>query len=265
MTSTRPPAWNGPDGMHWAANHLRYEAMLGPLTPHLLAAAAPAAGEHVLDVGCGCGATTRLAAVTAADVLGVDLSAPMLEVARRQTADAGLTNVRYAEADAQTTRFEPVDVVMSQFGVMFFDDPAAAFANLRQAGRRLAFLCWQGLEENEGRRLVRDAISPYVDMPPPQKGGALSFADPDYVRELLTGAGFRDVELRDVREPIIAGRDADDATEFQLRAPAFAGWFAEAGPDAAARATEALRAAYAERETPDGVVFGSAAWLVTAR
>lgn len=264
MTSIRPPAWNGPDGMHWAANDLRYEAMLGPLTPHLLEAAAPAAGEHVLDVGCGCGNTTRLAARTAADVLGVDLSAPMLEVARRRTAAAGLTNVRFAEADAQTTPFEPVDIVLSQFGVMFFEDPDAAFANLRRAGRRLAFLCWQGLEENEGRRLVRDALSPYVDMPAPRKNGALSLADPDHVRELLTGAGFRDVEVRDVREPLVAGRDADDATEFQLRAPTFAGLFAEAGPDGAARATEVLRAAYAERETPDGVLLGSAAWLVTA-
>jgi SAM-dependent methyltransferase len=266
MTTTRPTNWDGDDGAFWADHDLRYDAMLAPLTPHLLDAASPSAGESVVDVGCGCGNTTRLAAAKAGDVLGVDLSAAMLAKARRRAEEAGLTNVRFRQADAQRTPFEPADLVMSQLGVMFFDDPAAAFANLRRAGRRLAFLSWQGLEQNENRSVVREAFGPYVDLPAPRTtGGALSLADPDRVRELLTTAGFRDVELQDVREPLVHGRDADDAVAFGIAQPTTAEWLAGAEPDAAARAIEALRAAYAARETPDGVLLGAAAWLVTAR
>ena len=257
--------WAGGDGAHWATHDLRYDAVLGRLTPHLLAAAAPRDGERVLDVGCGCGNTTRLASRRAAEVLGVDLSEAMLARARQRTEEAGLTNIRYVLADAQRTPFEPTDLVMSQLGVMFFDDPPAAFANLRRAGRRLAFLCWQRLELNENRHVLRTALSPHVDVPPPRtSGGALSLADPTHVRELLGGAGFRDIELTDVREPLLLGRDADDAVEFELGDPTVGEWLAAAGPDSARRATEALREAYSARQTPEGVLLGSAAWLVTA-
>jgi ubiquinone/menaquinone biosynthesis C-methylase UbiE len=261
----RPNDWRGGDGAYWAANDLRYDAILAPLTPHLLDAAGPRPGERVLDVGCGCGNTTRLAGRRAADVLGVDLSEDMLARARQRTDAAGLTNVRFARADAQRTAFEPVDVVLSQFGVMFFDDPAAAFANLRRAGRRIAFLCWQAFESNENRALMRETLDPYVDLPAPSRAGALSLAEPARVRDLLETAGFHDVELADVREPLPFGRDAADATEFALAEPAVAEWLAAAGPDAARRAADALRAAYAARETPEGVLLGTAAWLVTAR
>jgi SAM-dependent methyltransferase len=265
MTTTRPTNWGGQDGAYWAAHDLRYDALLGRLTPHLLTAADLTPADRVLDVGCGCGKTTRLAARLAADVLGVDLSEPMLATARRRAEEAHLTNVRFLRADAQTTAFEPVDVVMSQLGVMFFEDPAAAWANLRRAGRRLAFLCWQGLEHNENRTVLREALSPHIEVPAPRTTGALSLAEPAGIRELLGTAGFTDIELTDIREPLLLGQDADDAVEFETSEPTISEWLADAGPDAARRATDALREAYAARETPDGVLVGSAAWLVTAR
>jgi SAM-dependent methyltransferase len=261
----RPSDWGGPDGRWWAANDLRYDTLLGRLTPHLLAAAEFAAADRVLDVGCGCGNTSRLAARRVANVLGVDLSEPMLATARRRAEEAGSDNVRFVLADAQRTAFEPVDVVMSQFGVMFFDDPAAAFANLRRTGRRLAFLCWQRLEENENRMVQRGALGAHLSLPPPCKTGALSLAEPARVRELLAAAGFTDVSLTGVREPLVAGRDAEDAVEFALGQPTTSEWLAAADPDAARRARDALHTAYAARETPEGVLLGSAAWLVTAR
>jgi hypothetical protein len=190
----------------------------------------------------------------------------MLARARQRTEEAGLSNVRYARADAQRVPFEPVDLVMSQFGVMFFDDPVAAFTNLRRAGGRLAFLCWQVLERNENRYLLREVLSRHVAIPPPRTtAGALSLAEPARVREVLGAAGYHDIELADVREPLLQGRDADDAVEFELADPAVRGWLDESGPVAARKATEALREAYAARETPDGVLLGSSAWLVTAR
>ncbi|MGH3760340.1 class I SAM-dependent methyltransferase [Actinophytocola sp.] len=266
MTTTRPNDWSGRDGAYWAEHDVRYDTVLGPLTPHLLAAADLRPTDRVLDVGCGCGNTTRLAGRRAADVLGVDLSEAMLARARQRTAEAGLTNVRFERADAQRTAFEPVDLVMSQLGIMFFDDPAAAFANLRRAGRRLAFLCWQRLELNENRYVLREALGPHVDLPAPRTTvSALSLADPTRIDELLTGAGFRDIEIQDVREPLLLGRDADDAVEFELADPTVHTWLTEAGPAAARKATDALREAYAARQTPEGVLLGSAAWLVTAR
>jgi SAM-dependent methyltransferase len=263
--TTRPNNWGGGDGAYWAANDLRYDTMLAPLTTHLFEAAAPRPGERVLDVGCGCGDTTRLAGQRGADALGVDLSEAMLTRARQRTAAAGLTNVRFAPADAQRTAFEPVDLVLSRLGVMFFHDPAEAFANLRRTGRRLAFLCWQAFESNENRVVLREALEPHVDVWAARTAaGGLSLAEPALVRDLLETAGFRDVDLVDVREPLLVGRDADDAAEFALGNPTIAESLAAAGQDATRRVTDALRAAYAARETPDGVLMGSAAWLVTA-
>ena len=266
MTTAKPTDWGGEPGAFWAANDLRYDAMLAPLTPHLLDAAALTGTDRVLDVGCGCGNTSRLAARRAADVVGLDLSEPMLARARQRAADAGLTNVRFVRGDAQTAALEPADVVLSQLGVMFFEDPVAAFTNLRATGGRLAFLCWQGLEQNENRAVIREALSPHVDLPAPRTTrGALSMTDPDRIRSLLAEAGYTGVELRDVREQLRHGRDADDVVAFAVREPATAELLAGAPPEAARRATEALRAAYAEHETPDGVLLGAAAWLVTAR
>jgi SAM-dependent methyltransferase len=266
VTTAKPTDWGGEPGAFWAANDLRYDAMLAPLTPHLLDAAAIGPAERVLDVGCGCGNTTRLAARQAADVTGVDLSEPMLARARQRAEEAGLANVRFVRGDAQTTVFEPVDVVLSQLGVMFFDDAAAAFANLHRTGGRLAFLCWQGVEANENRTILREALAPYLDLPAPRTTrGALSLAEPDTVRSLLGDAGFTGIELHDVREPLRHGSDADDVVEFAIREPATADLLAAASPDTARAATEALRAAYAAHETPDGVLLGCAAWLVTAR
>jgi SAM-dependent methyltransferase len=264
--TTRPIDWNGRDGAHWAANDLRYDAVLSPLTPHLMAAADLSGTDRVLDVGCGCGSTTRLAARQAADVLGVDLSEAMLATARRRATEAGLDNVRFERADAERTAFEPVDLVMSRLGVMFFDDPVAAFANLRRTGRRLAFLSWQRAELNEGRTLLREALLPHVAIPEPRTtGGALSLAEPAQIREILETAGYTGIELTDLREPLPFGRDAEQAVENQVDDPTVGEWLAAAEPDAARRARDALREAYAARQTPDGILLGSAAWLVTAR
>ena len=263
----KPVMWGGRGGSYWAEHHERYDAMLAPMTPHLMAAAELKPADHVLDVGCGCGRTSLLAAETAASVLGVDIDAAM--IAKAQEVAAGTPNVRFELTDAQTTPFEPVDVVLSQFGVMFFDDPMAAFGNLRRAlrpGGRLVFVCWQGLAENENRMVVRDALHPHLPQPAPNPNqGALSLGDPDRVRDLLTTNGFTDVELTGVREQLPVGTSTEDAVSFLVNTPDMADQLAAAGPSVAAAATESLRAAYGAHETPDGVLLGGAAWVVTAR
>src|SRR5262249_31427945 len=144
-------------------------------------------------------------------VLGVDVSAPMLARARERAERAGLPNVRFEQADAQVHGFDAgaFDVVISELGVMFFDDPAAAFGNLRRAlrpGGRLAFLCWQAQERNPYRMVPRRVIAAHVpipDGPPPGSPGAFSLAEPEVVRELLGGAGFARVALEPVTESLL--------------------------------------------------------------
>ena len=260
-------------GQFWADNDLRYDEMLAPLTRRLLPAADVRPGDRVLDVGCGCGNTTRLACRAAPEgwALGVDLSPPMIAKAALRAEEAGLGNVRHQLGDAGLEPFEQVDLVLSQLGVMFFDDPVAAFANLRRAlapGGRLVFVCWQGQELNEARLVKRAALAEHIAMPEPRTDGGpgpMSLAEPDRVREVLTAAGFGDVELTDVREPLPAGSTAASAAAFAIADPTVRGLLDEAGPDTAALAEESLRAAYAPYETPEGVLLASAAWLVTAR
>src|SRR5215211_4250320 len=142
--------WNGDESAHWLVHGERYERMLAPFTGRLLTAAAIRRVDRVIDIGCGTGSTTRAAGRIAIDgeALGADLSAAMLRQAARRAQEDGLTNVRFEHVDAQVHRFAPGagDVALSRFGLMFFADPAAAFANIARGlrpGGWLVFVCWQ--------------------------------------------------------------------------------------------------------------------------
>jgi SAM-dependent methyltransferase len=230
-----------------------------------MARLAPLAGRRVLDVGCGCGATSlALAAAVgpSGGVLGVDISAPMLARARERAAVAGVAHARFEAADAQTHAFPPAsfDTLFSRFGVMFFVDPAAAFANLARAlvpGARLAFVCWQALPKNPWMAVPLMAAAQHVALPPP----------PPRVTRVLAGAGFADVAF-EAFEPTIAvaaGADLDATVEFLLQMGPAAQAIREAGEGAAEKARGALREALGPYDGPDGVRMASAAWIVTAR
>jgi SAM-dependent methyltransferase len=267
-------AWNGVEGLTWAAHHDRYDAAVQQYHLHLLAGAAIEAGDGVLDIGCGCGKTTRDAARAASSgsALGVDLSGPMLERARQLAADEGLANVEFAQADAQVFPFEPAgfDVVTSRFGVMFFADRPAAFANIAAAARpgaRLSFVCWLPLGENEWLQAIRGTLAMGRDLPEPVIGtpGPFGLADPDATRELLHDAGFVDVDCTELREPLVVGTDAEDAFEFVSKMAPVVGLLNDLDDPTRAAALEQLRASLVEHTDGGRVVYGSAAWLVTAR
>jgi len=160
-------AWDGPDGTYWAAHQARFDDAIQPHHAQLIAAAAIAPGEAVLDIGCGNGLTSRDAARAAGpggEVLGVDLSGPMLARAEQSAKDEGLGTIRFEQADAQVHPFEAgaFDVAISRFGVMFFADPVAAFTNIASAlrpGGRLAMLVWQALAANEWMTALRNALA----------------------------------------------------------------------------------------------------------
>jgi SAM-dependent methyltransferase len=267
--------WNAAEAVHWVDFQDRYDALLAPLDRHLLGAAEISGRDHVLDVGCGCGATSRAAARIAAagDVLGIDLSAAMLERARAVAEAEALTNVRFLRGDAQVYEFgqSTFDVAISRFGVMFFADPVAAFANVARAvrdGGRLVFLCWQELLRNEWILVPGGAAAAYVPLPEPaspDEPGPFSLAEADRVRDILSAAGCRDVNIEGVTEPLRLGADADDTVAF-LRGTGFARRLFEDVDDATiGLAVDAVREALTAYETEDGVVLRSAAWLVSAR
>ena len=245
--------WDGEPGAYWARRADRFEE--GVADYDFVAATGITPGDRVLDVGCGSGNTTRSAARLGAEVLGVDLSSPMIELARSRS--AGIPNVRFEHADAQVHPFTGFDVVISRNGVMFFGVPREAFRNLARAlrpGGRLALMTWQPVSRNEWIRTIRAALELSDAAGPP------GFTDPDWIRELLTSTGFRDVRIEPRSADMYLGEDTDDAIEFVTGQ--FASAFAKLGDQAGAIAD--LRADFAAHETPRGVRYGSASWFTFA-
>jgi len=226
-------------------------------------------GDHVLDIGCGAGQSTRDAARAAAPgrVTGIDVSEPALERTRRVAIAEHLDNVTFEHGNVQAHPFAPghYDVAISRFGVMFFSDPPAAFGNIARALRvdaRVVFLVWQSHERNEWATAIAAALS---GQPRPAKAAdAFSLGDRAETTRVLEGAGFGDVRFSEVREPVYYGRDIDAAMEWVRGFTRDT--LARLSPEDAARAVERLRATIAAHDAGDeGVVFDSRAWLVTAR
>ena len=265
--------WNGASGREFIEQRERHEQMLGRRRARLLAAAQIEDGPNVLDIGPSCGETTILAARAAGSghALGADLSRVLVAEARRLAAAAGVANARFEVADAQVHPFwaGSFDVVLSSFGVMFFDDPAAAFANLRRAlrrGGRLAFLCWRTREENPVFTIgfaEAAAVLGLREMPGP--GAAFSLAGTGRADALLRGAGFGGIEFAKADEPMLIGRDVDDVLEYELASPTATEVLAGLSPAQAAELTGQVRDRLAAYASPDGVIMPGAAWLVTAQ
>jgi SAM-dependent methyltransferase len=263
--------WNEGAGQTWAEMQSPIDRQLEPLGRRAMAALSPRPGERILDIGCGSGATTVMLAEAVApggEVVGVDISRPMLEVARRRA--EGFIGVRFVEADAQTEAFEPAsfDAVFSRFGVMFFADPDAAFANIRRALKprgRLAFICWRPPFENPFMMLPMMAAAEHVAPPPPPEPGApgpFAFADPDRVRGILEGAGFQGVEITPHDQKIGSG-DLDTSLGLALRIGPLGALLRE-HPEHRDVAIAAVREALAAHQGAEGVRLDSAAWIVTA-
>ncbi|HSG91729.1 MAG TPA: methyltransferase domain-containing protein [Pseudomonadales bacterium] len=263
--------WNGQAGLTWVEAQDRLDAMLAPISRQVLERAAAQAGERVVDIGCGCGDTTLALAATGAAVWGIDLSAAML--ARAKARAAGIAHVGFTRADAATRAFTPDhELLFSRFGVMFFEDPVAAFANLRTAltaDGRLCFVCWQAPRENAWMAIAGRAVQPFLpepETPPdPRAPGPFAFADPAYVTGVLTDAGFVDVALEAITPVLHLADDLDAAMRFQGEVGPVARALSELeGPQREA-ALDAARTALAAHMTDAGLDLGAACWIVTAR
>ena len=266
--------WDGEEGARWAEHAEHYEATGGRQWTALVDTGVISTSAVVLDIGCGTGKSTRDAARLApsGSVLGVDLSARMLERARELAAVEAVTNVDFLQADAQVHPFEArsFDAAISVFGSMFFADPVTAFANVARAlrpGAGLAVLVWRELGRNEWVTALRDALAMGRELPEPPSGapGPFQLVDGALVRRILGEAGYGSVELVSVDEPLRVGADADDAFGFVRTMGIVRGLTHDLDEHAQQRALENLHAVLAAHATGDGVLLGSSAWLVTAR
>ena len=267
-------AWDGEEGDQWTEFADYYEGAGERLWARFLELSPIAPADRVLDVGCGTGVSSRAAGhlASAGSVLGVDLSARMLEEAGRRAQAEGLTNVEFLQADAQVHPFEPqtFDLAISDFGAMFFADPVAAFRNIAAAlrpGGRLGLVTWQEMVKNEWLMAIRGALAAGRDLPAPPTGapGPFGLADATDVRRIMDAAGLIDVDLVAVHEPMRFGADADDAWNF-VGNMGIVHWLSSGLDEATtAKVLADLQAVLAAHATAEGVLFDSAAWVVTAR
>jgi SAM-dependent methyltransferase len=264
-------AWDGNEGAFWTAQARRFDATLANFHGRFLTAAGIRDRDHVLDVGCGTGQSTRDAAriATKGSALGIDLSSQMIALARETAMSEGLDNVEFRQADAQVHPFRTAefDAVISRMGSMFFGQPVTAFANVQSAlrpGGRLTLLTWQDLAENEWLTEFRAALAVGRDLPtpPPEAPTPFALADPDRVRTILDAAGFVDVSFQSLHEPMSLGTDSRDVFDFvaELTSSMLDG-LDRASRDAA---LAALRTTIADHTDNHGVTYQAAAWIIQA-
>jgi len=263
--------WNGPAGQRWAEAQESLDKNLLSISAALLSFVGVKTGESVLDVGCGC-ATTTLAYADAAGrdarVMGVDISGPMLSLARKR---AGSRPIEFIQADASTHPFKPeFDVVASRFGVMFFADPGSAFANIRKAlktGGRLRFVCWRAMMDNQWATVplmaARDLL-PAQEPPDPNAPGPFAFADSARLKAILERAGFKNVTAEKLDSVMNMAPTAREAAQFSLGIGPLARASAECDDATKAKIVVRVTEAMKRFETDDGVAPPAACWLVGA-
>lgn len=266
--------WNSQSGRTWAELNDILDALLRSPGEVVVQAAVAAGGLRLLDIGCGAGDTTFMAARALgsdARCLGVDISGPLIETARRRAAQDGAAGIDFLQADAQVHPFDEgaFDTVISRFGVMFFDDPTAAFTNLRRAvrpGGHLAFVAWRGPGENSFMTTAQQAAAPLLPpMPPrdPDAPGQFAFADETRVRAVLQGAGWTGVDLKAV--DLVCALPKHDLPTYVTRMGPVGMVFPTLDEDAQRRLSEALVKAFQSFLEGDQVIFTAACWLATAR
>lgn len=214
--------WNGPAAEQWVRRQDVLDAMLAPMTGPTMDALGTASGSSVLDIGCGAGTTTMLLAQRGLKPLGVDISAPLVALAKQRAAAAG-SSARFMEADAGATALPgaPFDALFSRFGVMFFEDPQAAFTHLHaqmKPGAPMAFVCWRGVAENVWNLIPMQAVLPLLPQAPPPPDphapGPMAFADVERTTRILTAAGWRDVRFTPWGGELVIGDDIEETADF---------------------------------------------------
>ena len=268
--------WSGKGGDYWVEKQSEMDIMLNPLGEKALAKLDLKSNSEVLDIGCGCGATTLEIAkrVSEGTVTGLDISVPMLDKAESEASIQDIANVDFKVVDVQVDQLasEKYDYVYSRFGVMFFDDPYEAFKNIFSSikeGGELSFVCWQDPSLNPWQSLSVQVIRGYLDMPspPPRSPGPFAFHEKDYVKEILEKSGFSNISFDDNQEDItmFSGKSLQEASEDYLAInPVVTEMLKDSPDDLKSEIVESLKEAFSEFHKGDGLVFPSATWVVSA-
>ena len=267
--------WNGADGEYWTRQQGRLDRTLAPVIGPLLDFAEPRTGSTVMDVGCGCGATTvelANAVGPSGRVIGLDISEPMLANARERVREFSNATLLLGDAADLPVRDLGAELMISRFGVMFFGDPVAAFANLRTGlapGGRVRFACWRPINQNPWVQIPLHAVyehAPRLGKPDPEEPGPFSFADTARVTRILTAAGFTEPSFTplDVELDIAAGGTFEDAVVQSSEMGPARRALADQPDDIRAAALKSIRRALTPYASPTGVKLPGAIWLVAA-
>tara|TARA_B100000287_G_scaffold162630_1_gene153380 strand:- start:48 stop:893 length:846 start_codon:yes stop_codon:yes gene_type:complete len=268
--------WSGKGGDYWVVKQNEMDIMLNPLGEKALSKLDLKSDSEVLDIGCGCGATTLDIAkkVSEGKVTGLDISVPMLNQAKSEATAQGLTNVDFKVVDVQADQLanEQYDYVYSRFGVMFFEDPFEAFKNIFSSvkgGGKLSFVCWQDPVLNPWQSLSIKVIKEYLDIPSPPKRspGPFAFQEQNYVRDILEQSGFSEISIDDNQEDItmFSGKTLQEASEDYLAInPVITEMLKDSQDSLKVEIIESLKEAFSEFHKGDGLLFPSATWIVSA-
>lgn len=272
-TDEQKKLWNGSAGCAWVDSQALLDGILQPFEDVLVSIVAARGARRVLDVGCGTGSTTRAVARllgTRGNCVGVDISEQMIDAAR-QLAEREQVQTRFVCADAQTYAFEPAsfDMIMSRFGVMFFADPAQAFANLRAAaseGARMCHIVWRGPAENPFMTTAERAAAPLLPKLParqPDAPGQFGFADPRRVRSILTSSGWSDVDIQPI--DVVCKLPESEMSRYATRFGPVGIALREADERTREQVVAVVRKAFDPYVHGDEVRFNAACWQVEAR
>lgn len=265
--------WNGMGGHTWVKRQEHTDRILAPVSDALLAFASPHSGERVLDIGCGCGASTlelARAVGPSGRVTALDISGPMILEGQARAKAAGISNIDWLQTDAATAAIEEYDLLVSNFGLMFFGDPVSAFANLRRAahpGARMVFVCWRSLAENPWVEVPMQAVTPHVPPRPkgdPQAPGMFAFSDPQRITRILVEAGWAPpiLEPLDIDLDIAAGRGLEEAVVQCTSIGAVNSWLRDQPVGVVEAAVTSVREALTAYSDRTSVRLPGAMWLV---
>ena len=269
--------WSGAGGDVWVDKQREMDIMLNPLGERAIQGLDLSGEIKILDIGCGCGATTLeiAKAVTQGEVIGVDISEPMLERATKTASDMMLNNTSFQVKDVQVDEMplSYFDIAFSRFGVMFFEDPFEAFNNINHSLKdngQLSFVCWQHASLNPWQSLSIQVIKEFLDLPAPapKSPGPFAFEDKSYINEILTESGFRDIEIKDNQEDIVmfSGKSIREACEDYLTInPVVTEMLKNSPTELREEILEALIGKFSDFHNNEGLLFPSATWIVTAK
>ena len=269
--------WNTVAGPRWVASPGFRERRNQESLTLLLDRLRLAGGESVLEIGCGTGAVTLPLAKAVGEngrVVAVDISEPMLGAARQRVSESGMHNVTLVLGDAQVLALEQAafDIATSRMGVMFFADPVAAFRNIGgglRSGGRLVFACWAPIAENRHWLISYDIALRHLGPPAPSldnEPGPLAFRDPDYIRRVLTAAGFADITIERAHPTIICGSPEEEARQALMMGPT-ARLIEAKKPDEATHnlVAEEIAAAFVAEASAGPIRLPATIFLVTAQ